>query len=89
MGHYISGKGNTLHQQLKFKQSAKSTETKFMPKKAHLHTCIYFQFLSFMKNSTGDVIRGSVKNSDNGSISQNILLESELFVMQNVDMGIS
>ena len=87
MGHYISGKGNILHQQLKFKQSAKSTETKFMPKKAHLH--IYFQFLSFKKNSTGDVIRGSVKNSDNGSISQNILLESELFVMQNVDMGIA
>ena len=26
-------------------------------------------------------------NSDNGSISQKILLESELFVKQNVDMG--
>ena len=26
-------------------------------------------------------------NSDNGSISQKILLESELFLMQNVNMG--
>ena len=30
---------------------------------------------------------GQSINSDNGSISQKILLESELFMMQNVDMG--
>ena len=30
---------------------------------------------------------GQLINSDNGSISQKILLESELFMMQNVDMG--
>ena len=32
---------------------------------------------------------GQSVSSDNGSISQKILLESELFVMQNVDMGVA
>ena len=32
---------------------------------------------------------GQSINSDNLSISQKILLESELFVMQNVDMGVA
>ena len=30
---------------------------------------------------------GQSINSDNGSISQKLLLESELYMMQNVDMG--
>ena len=32
---------------------------------------------------------GQSINSDDGSISQKILLESELFVTQNVDMGVA
>ena len=32
---------------------------------------------------------GQSVNSDNGSISQEILVESELFVTQNVDMGVA
>ena len=32
---------------------------------------------------------GQSINSDNGSISQKILLESELLVTQNVDMGVA
>ena len=32
---------------------------------------------------------GQSINSDNGSVSQTIILESELFVKQNVDMGIA
>ena len=32
---------------------------------------------------------GQSINSDNGSVSQKILLESELFVTQNVDMGVA
>ena len=32
---------------------------------------------------------GQSINTDNGSISQNILLESELSSMQNVDMGVA
>ena len=47
----------------------------------HLPIFIYLNIYCIL------IYEGRSINSDNGSISQKILLESELFMMQNVDMG--
>ena len=43
----------------------------------------------FPTKRSGGIYEGQSINSDNGSISLKILLESELFVIQNVDMGVA